>query len=149
MRRLPNLRGLSPKQAVLVLAIVGALTFAERWLQPATPPSEGIERIRSAFVNEESGILVEGRAVVARVLPDDESGSRHQRFIIDLDSDHTVLVAHNIDLAPRAPVRVGDLVGFKGQYEWSEQGGVIHWTHHDPGDRRPGGWIEVDGKRYE
>ncbi|QOY51204.1 DUF3465 domain-containing protein [Candidatus Sulfurimonas baltica] len=38
---------------------------------------------------------------VIRVLSDDNTGSRHQRFIIRLSSGQTLLIAHNIDLAPK------------------------------------------------
>ncbi|MGK7909984.1 MAG: DUF3465 domain-containing protein [Synechococcus sp.] len=45
----------------------------------------------------------------------------------------TVLIAHNIDLAPRVTsVHIGDEVRFLGEYEWNPQGGEIHWTHQDP-----------------
>jgi len=73
-------------------------------------------------------------------------GDRHQRFILRLSSGQTLLIVHNLDLAPRAPVERGSRATVRGEYEWNEQGGVIHWTHHDPDGRRPGGWIRV-GKR--
>ena len=34
-------------------------------------------------------------------LPDDNKGTRHQRFILKLSSGQTLLVAHNIDLADK------------------------------------------------
>lgn len=97
-----------------------------------------------------SGQQVRGGGEVTRVLPDDNDGSRHQRFIVRLSSGRSLLIAHNIDLAPRVPsIRVGDTVSFNGEYEWNDKGGVIHWTHLDPQNRHPAGWIEHKGKRYQ
>ena len=54
-----------------------------------------------------------------------------------------------IDLAKRVPVERGDTIEFRGEYEWNEKGGVVHWTHHDPQDRHDHGWIEFEGRRYQ
>jgi hypothetical protein len=103
--------------------------------------------IETAFRERRSGVAVTGGGVVARVLPDDNDGSRHQRFILDIAPGQTVLIAHNIDLAPRLePLNLGDSVEFKGVYEWNAKGGTIHWTHHDPTGRRPGGWLKSGGQ---
>ncbi len=110
--------------------------------------TDGIDRIVQAHRDGESDVVVEASGIVERVLSDDLDFPRHQRFIIRIAPNHTLLVAHNIDLAPRVPVKAGSRVLFRGEYEWNEQGGVIHWTHHDPEDRRPGGWIELEGRRY-
>lgn len=104
--------------------------------------------IGTAFRNRASGVSVESAGTVERLLPDDLEGSRHQRFIVRLARDRTLLVAHNIDLAPRVPVVEGERVRFRGQYEWNPKGGVLHWTHHDPAGRRPGGWIRHEGRVY-
>lgn len=95
-----------------------------------------------------SNVFVEVNGTVDRLLADDNIGSRHQRFILELSSGHTVLVSHNIDLAERVPLNSGTFVTLRGEYEWNDQGGVVHWTHHDPQGRIEGGWIEVDGVRY-
>lgn len=88
--------------------------------------------------------------VVTRILPDDLFGSRHQRFILGLANGTTVLVAHNIDIAPRVSgLKVGDVVEFNGVFETNADGGVIHWTHHDPSGRRPGGWLKHNGRFYK
>ena len=96
------------------------------------------------------GQMIEAQGVVTRVLPDDTDGSRHQRFILRLDDEATLLVAHNIDLAPRVKdLAVGDVVRFRGQYETNNRGGLVHWTHDDPRGERGGGWLEHKGQRYQ
>lgn len=96
------------------------------------------------------GQQVQGNGMVLRILPDDNEGSRHQKFILELPSGRTVLVAHNIDLAPRiADLQTGDSVEFYGEFETNDRGGVIHWTHRDPQGRHPHGWLEHRGRRYQ
>lgn len=109
----------------------------------------GAARIAQALAQQESGFMVTVDATVKKTLPDDNRGSRHQRFLIDLSSGHTLLVAHNINLAKSVPLGRGDSVRVRGQFEWNEKGGVLHWTHHDPERRREGGWIEFEGRRTE
>lgn len=86
---------------------------------------------------------------VVKILSDDLDGSRHQRFLVARNGLPTLLVAHNIDLAPRAPIKERQSVVIRGRYEWNEKGGVIHWTHHDPKGYVDGGWIKVGSKKYE
>lgn len=94
------------------------------------------------FANGLSDVQVQGAGSVILILSDDLQGSRHQRFIIELASGQTLLVAHNIDLAPRVDgLSVGDQIEFFGEYEWNEQGGVIHWTHYDPAGNHVAGWL--------
>ena len=103
-----------------------------------------------AFKTRTSNVQVEGEGVVTRVLADDLDGSRHQRFILSLASGQTVLVAHNIDIAPRVSgLRKGDSVRFNGEYVWNEKGGTVHWTHHDPAGRHTAGWLKHNGRTYQ
>lgn len=114
------------------------------------PLSESDEVFRIAFEQHTRNLPVEGAGVVKQILPDDNEGSRHQRFILELGSGQTLLIAHNIDVAPQiSGLREGDRVEFRGDYEWNPDGGVIHWTHHDPGRRHPGGWLIHKGKTYQ
>lgn len=93
---------------------------------------------------------ISGTGTVTRILPDDTKGDRHQRFILRLASGQTLLVAHNIDIAPRvSPLEVGDTVEYRGEYAWNDKGGVVHWTHHDPSGRHRAGWLRHDGQTFQ
>lgn len=106
--------------------------------------------LAKAFENRQSNLQVTGEGKVLRILSDDNDGGRHQRFILKLSSGQTLLVAHNIDLAPRIlSLRAGDFVEFFGEYEWNSQGGVIHWTHHDPRGAHVSGWLKHLGRTYK
>jgi hypothetical protein len=109
---------------------------------PATPA-----RPPRAFV---SGTTVSDYGTVIRILPDDNAGSRHQKFIVRLSTGQTLLIAHNIDIAPRVEnLALGDTVSFLGQYESNSKGGVIHWTHRDPKGLRASGWLNHKGQMYQ
>ncbi|MEM7097925.1 MAG: DUF3465 domain-containing protein [Pseudomonadota bacterium] len=108
------------------------------------------DAIVRAFNNRTSDVWVNGEGVVSAILPDDNKGSRHQKFILNLGDGLTVLVAHNIDLAPRIQnLKKHDQVAFRGEYEWNHKGGVVHWTHHDPAGRREGGFLRHLGRLYK
>jgi hypothetical protein len=104
-----------------------------------------VERL---FAEQRSNVFVRLEGRVDRVLTDDLDGSRHQRFIVRLPSGHTVLISHNIDLAKRVPLDRGDSVELRGEYDWNDRGGVVHWTHHDPQGKKSGGWIRHAGTEY-
>ena len=114
----------------------------------AAEPSAG--SVAAAFRSHARAAVVEGSGRVAKLLADDRQGSRHQRFLLRVDGGPTVLVAHNIDLAERvAPLQVGDVVRFRGEYVWNAKGGILHWTHIDPDRRHEAGWIEAGGRRFQ
>ena len=115
-----------------------------------TAPHVDDSPISRAFASRTSNIQVDGEGTVTRVLPDDLNAPRHQRFIVQLASRQTLLMTHNIDIAPRIDgLKVGDSIRFSGEYLWNEKGGVIHWTHHDPQGRHVAGWVKHDGKTYQ
>lgn len=109
------------------------------------------ELINQSFRKARSDVQVAGCGTVRALLKDDNKGSRHQKFIVNLDGQNqTVLIAHNIDLAPRVnTLKKGDWVDFYGEYEYSEKGGVVHWTHHDPAARHQDGYILHQNRRYQ
>ncbi|ANU38244.1 DUF3465 domain-containing protein [Vibrio scophthalmi] len=106
--------------------------------------------LKQAFENQQSDLQIRGSGTVIRLLPDDNHGSRHQKFIIKLSNKQTLLVSHNIDLAPRiSNLSKGDFVEFYGEYEWNRKGGVIHWTHKDPRNKHSHGWLKHQGRTYD
>jgi hypothetical protein len=106
--------------------------------------------IANAYLQHLQDVQLAGEGEVVKILADDNKGSRHQRFILRVPEGFTVLVAHNIDLAPRVEnLAQGDQVSFYGEYVWNEKGGVIHWTHHDPRGRHVGGWLKHNGITYQ
>jgi hypothetical protein len=114
------------------------------------PPPPSVDAIDQAHAEMAEGVPVTGEGVVVKILRDDTHGSQHQRFLVRIPSGLSLLIAHNIDLAPRVPLNgPGDRVRFCGDYEWNNKGGVVHWTHHAPRGNHPGGWIEYDGIRYD
>jgi len=135
------------RKLVALLIIAVALVAGCSVAKPQ--PGAGDRVIANAFASKQSGITVSDSGVVTRILPDDADGGRHQRFILRLASGQTLLIAHNIDIAPRVEgLATGDMVEFSGQYEWNDQGGVVHWTHHDPSGQHPAGWLRHAGVTY-
>ena len=141
--------------AIIILALLAYYAINNpEVLQPAdaltVPEVSRNARIVEAFENRQYDVQVRGEGTVTRVLSDDNDDSRHQRFVLEIAPGQTILVAHNIDLAPRvAVISVGDRVEFYGVYEWNERGGVIHWTHHDPRGQHVGGWLKHRGQTYQ
>lgn len=106
--------------------------------------------LAAAIAAHQRDVAVHGVGTVVKVLADDRRGSRHQRFLLRLGSGAVVLVAHNIDLAPRLDsLRAGDELRFAGEYVWNERGGVLHWTHRDAHGHHRAGWLERAGRRYQ
>ena len=145
------------KKLVLVAVVLAAAYFGGVQSgfiprqQHADSSTGGADQVlAAAYENRQSNIQVQGSGRVSKVLADDNKGSRHQRFILELASGQSLLVAHNIDLAQRiASIEVGDVVQFNGVYEWNERGGVIHWTHHDPQGVHEAGWLKHAGRVYQ
>lgn len=101
------------------------------------------------YARGDDGSWTEGTGIVIRLLSDDNEGSRHQRFILDMRNGQTLLVAHNIDIAPRVPLSLGDRVRYRGMYEWNDLGGLVHWTHHDPHGVEEGGYLFFKRKTFK
>ena len=140
---------------ILILLLGGAYYFYSQGNKDSTSATvaksiDDTQKIEKAFKNKQGDLQVRASGKVIKILPDDTKGSRHQRFILKLSNGQTILIAHNIDLAPRIPaLKNGDEVEFYGEYEWNAKGGVVHWTHHDPNGKHVGGWLKFKEKVYQ
>jgi hypothetical protein len=105
--------------------------------------------VESAYAKKLRDVQVSGHGVVTKLLPDDQKGARHQKFLVRINTKQTLLFAHNIDLAERLPVKVGNAVSFNGEYVYNPKGGIVHWTHLDPQGTHTPGWILLQGKKYQ
>jgi hypothetical protein len=154
------MRGRSKFRLAAILAVAlgtSWFVFREQLPEPAGEAPESLalqgelrDAAKEAFEARARGRIITTGGRVERVLADDRDGSPHQRFIIRTPGGLTLLVAHNLDLAARLEgLAVGDRVTLRGEYEWNEQGGVMHWTHDDPQERHEAGYIDWQGRRYQ
>lgn len=150
-------RSLQSTNIFKVIGFVALILVGGVWLYPNylyDPQNEAadvdkLSDLQSLFEEQQSGVMVYTFGNVTRILADDNKGSRHQRFILTTTDGLSLLVAHNIDLALRIPLKIDDQIVLYGQYEWNNKGGIIHWTHHDPENQHPGGWIIHNNVKYE
>ena len=111
---------------------------------------DGDALLAALFTEGQNNVQVYGTGTVISILADDLNGDRHQRFIIELKSGQTLLISHNIDLAPRIDeLSLNDQIEFFGEYEWNDKGGVIHWTHRDPDGIHADGWLFHNNAIYQ
>ena len=107
------------------------------------------EYLGEGFGQDNGKAVVYGQGEVVKILPEDTKGARHQRFLLKAAPGLVVLVAHNIDIASRIDgLAAGDRLLFCGEYIWNDKGGILHWTHHDPAGRQPGGWLRLGNTVY-
>jgi len=112
--------------------------------------TESDKVLESAFLNKASDLQVQGAGKVIALLPDDLEGSAHQKFILELSTEQTLLISHNIDLAAKIDtLQLNDIIEFYGEYEWNSKGGVVHWTHNDPEGVHENGWLKHNGVIYQ
>ncbi|AFY00753.1 DUF3465 domain-containing protein [Bdellovibrio bacteriovorus] len=89
-----------------------------------------------------------GSLTVVKILPDDSSGLEHQKWVVRLSNGELMQAVYNLDMCPRVPLKVGDVIAMGGQFIWTNKGGLLHWLHHDPRGRRPDGYVYVNGQYY-
>ncbi len=102
-----------------------------------------------AQANRLEKIEITVSAPVEKILQEDNRGLPHQRFLIRLSNGSTILVANDLKYGTFVPLQPGDFVTIRGEYIWNRRGGVLHWTHKSDEPKHQGGWIELNGKRYQ
>lgn len=148
------------KLFLILLAICLVISFASchapnNTQQLESAPATSATKMDAGAIVEAYGAhrnlpQVQGSGVVVKVLKDDTNGLQHQKFLLKVSDNITILIAHNIDLAPRVDnLQVGDTVAFKGEYVYTPKGGTVHWTHKDPRGDHAAGWLEHKAKKYE
>jgi hypothetical protein len=99
------------------------------------------------------------KGVVVKNYP---SKTGHTHFAISIDSDQNgdIEVIYNDDFGALPPIQIGSQVIACGDYITvgpharlpSPMGAIIHWLHHNPGDRDGGkhkhGFLVINGKTY-
>ena len=89
-----------------------------------------------------------GNLIVTQLLPDDTTGSPHQKWLAKLSDGNVITVVYNTDEGTRVPIHIGDTFGVGGQYIPTGQSGIIHWLHDDPRKSRPDGYVYFNGVVY-
>lgn len=135
----------------IAVILIAFYAISERFpdTESSLDSSQDNALLHQVIIDQRSDVQVTGSGEVIKLLADDNEGSRHQRFLVKIDSGEVLLIAHNIDLAPRVDgLQRGDIIRFNGEYEWNNKGGVVHWTHKDPRSKHIHGWLEHDGRKY-
>lgn len=89
-----------------------------------------------------------GNIVVTKIYPDDNQGLPHQSWEAQLSDKSFIKVVYNTNMGEYIPVQVGMTFSVGGQFIWTKDGGLIHWLHHDPKQKRPDGWVFIENILY-
>jgi hypothetical protein len=142
-RRSPALRY---RTLALAIALLAGAACSGQTEQPNNA------QVCSLYASGSSGVEVIAQGTVLGVLGTNEGPSgEHEGFLLGLkqDCDLMLRVETNVDITGPVPVQDGQVVTVKGQFEDDAEGGVIHWTHHDPSGRHVAGYVEIAGKLYQ
>lgn len=135
-----------PARAIAIAAMIAAAACGSG-LRPDN--AHALDDIKNGRGGDE--VIVEGTVTHVGRTSGGESGV-HEHFDIRISSgaaEQDILIADNITVGVQAPVKRGDDVIVKGVLEVDPSGPVIHWTHHDPANRHPGGFVMLGGRMYE
>lgn len=110
----------------------------------------GLKAKRQATTLYPNHSWVEAEGEVAVILSYDPADSRHQKFMVRLDSGKMLLVVHDTAMAPRVEnLALGDVIAFCGEYLHGQNGDEIRRTYKDLEGRYDPGWVMHNGKLYQ
>jgi hypothetical protein len=131
-----------------VVVLVGAGWYWQSQPGSGYTVEMGFPPLEQAYHEGQSGFMSEVSGTVVRILVDEKSDTGNQQFFIRLENGQTLLVVHDQEAAGRVPVSIDDRVTVRGEYTWSETGGILKNTVRDLSPRRRHGFIEHKDKRY-
>ncbi len=92
------------KNWIWIALVVGAIIGYQHWQQQtpvktdapshAAASADTDAKLQAAFDGRQSNLQIRGSGVVSKTLPDDNKGSRHQRFILKLANGQINIVRH-------------------------------------------------------
>ena len=103
-----------------------------------------------AAVQSQRGVrFVEGgNLTVTAILPDDTQGRPHQKWEAELSDGSVIMVVYNSDMGDQVPVQLGAKFSVGGEFIWTKDGGLVHWVHEDPKQKRPDGFVYINETVY-
>jgi hypothetical protein len=74
----------------------------------------------------------------------------HRIFFVDVGSGDVIAIDANVDVMGEFPIRPGEQTTVRGEYYYDPDGREgVHWTHHTDRGPHPGGYVILNGLRYE
>lgn len=154
MYRKKHIQSLFFLVAVTILPILASLSACSNQSEQSAQAEQATYSSNSTKTSDDQEVLdaqskgmsrvhVTFSAVVYKLLPDDTKGIPHQRFLLRLSNNTTVLIAHNTNLGSYLSIQPGDMVEVSGEYIWNKKGGLVHYTHPSTSTYKEGGWIKV------
>jgi hypothetical protein len=127
-----------------------SLVFAAACNSQPEQPDNGA--ICNDYAHQESHQEVIAHGMVADVFGESEGPSgEHEGYLLKLDGDCDLLlrVETNTSITGPIPIRPRQELIVKGEYEFDPEGGVLHWTHHDPSARHIAGYVVIGSRTYQ
>lgn len=93
--------------------------------------------------------MVEVTGKIVRVIEQEKTNPRYQEFQMRLPNGQLLLVLHKNGIKEWIPLQPRRDVTVRGNYQWTELGGIVRDTQKDNSMERRHGWVEYDGKRYD